>query len=391
MKKYNLILLLLLGVVTVNAQSEIEGRSTKPGRSTTFVNNSFWDNWFIGAGANANVYFGDQDADASFFNRVTVAPTIQFGKWISPYFGMRVRGSGLTNLHTFHNNATQMGRNKFVTTDLTFMWNMTDYLMNYSSTRVYNFIPFVGAGWAFGYDYNNFPEGKRDHVHSATVDVGIINRFRLSERVALDIEMSGKLLRDEFDLRTNSKHRYDMLGSVSASLVMTVGKRATFSEAVLRDQNEIDMLNNRINDQRAEIERLANRPTPEPTVVVKEVVRNNVVEKGNEPINNVVLFKIGSSKIDPYQGVNIYNVSQYLKNNPDMKVRIVGYTDKETGTPAINERLSRERAQNVADVMTGKHGISKDRITVDWKGQTAPPFDVKEWNRAVIMYLDEIE
>ena len=81
-------------------------------------------------------------------------------------------------------------------------------------------------------------------------------------------------------------------------------------------------------------------------------------------------------------------MAKYLKENSDKKVKIIGYADRETGTVAINERLSRQRAQNVADVMTGKYGISRDRVAVEWKGQTNPPFNVKEWNRAVILYVE---
>lgn len=389
MKKITFLFLFILSATLLSAQ-EREGLSTEPGRVTTFEKNGFWDNWFIGAGAGANIYFGDHDKDASFMKRITVIPTLQIGTWFNPYIGARVKMAGGLNLHTFNNDATLMGRQKYVSAEAHIMWNVTDYLMNYNSNRVYSFIPYAGFGWAYTWDFKNMPEGTYTphHVNSATVDVGIINRFRFSERVALDIEMSGKLLKDEFDLRNGGRRGYDVLGQVSASLVFTVGKKATFTEALVRDQREIDNLNNTINNQRAEIARLNNRPpvtVPEPQVVVKEVVKE--VQVSEKPVNNVVLFGLNQTKVAPNQEVNVYNVAKYLRENPDMKVRVIGYTDKETGTPAINERLSRERAQNVAALLTGKYNISKDRIQVEWEGMTNPPFDVMEWNRAVILYL----
>ena len=389
MKK--IIILSLFAFVAGTSFSQMkEGYSTNAGRNTTFVQNSFWDNWFIGAGAGANIYFGDHDADADFFNRLTVTPNFQVGKWFSPYAGARLKLSGGTNIHTFNNDASMMGRQIYISTEVNFMWNMTDYLLNYSAERVYAFIPYAGIGWNYTWDYKNMPEGfpQYDHVNSATIDAGIINRFRFSERVALDIEMSGKLLKDASDLRTGGKVGYDVLGTVSASLILNIGKNATFSEAVLRDQREIDELNNTINSQRAEINRLAQRPVvveqPEPTVVVKEVIK----EVNQEPVNNVVLFSISKTKVESHQEVNVYNVAKYLRENPDSKVRIVGYTDKATGTAAINERLSRERAQNVADLIIGKYGIDKSRVNIQWEGQTNPPFNVVEWNRAVILYIE---
>ena len=105
-------------------------------------------------------------------------------------------------------------------------------------------------------------------------------------------------------------------------------------------------------------------------------------------INNVVLFKINQTKVDPYQGVNIYNIAQYLKDNPQLKVKVVGYTDKKTGTATINEKLSAERAQNVARILIDEYNISRDRVIVEWVGDREPPFDKPEWNRAVILYVE---
>jgi outer membrane protein OmpA-like peptidoglycan-associated protein len=293
-------------------------------------------------------------------------------------------------MHTFNNDASLMTRNRYVSAELNYMWNMTDYLMSYNANRVYSFIPYIGVGWAYGWRYKNLPEytSNSNHINSATFDAGIINRFRFSERIALDIELSGKLLKDDFDQRTGGKRGYDVLGTSSASLVINIGKKAVFTEAVLRDQNEINNMNNTINMQRADIAKLSQRPVEkaEPKVVIKEVIKE--VRINEEPVNNVVLFAINQVKVAPNQEVNVYNVAKYLKENPDKKVRVIGYTDKETGTAVINEKLSRQRAQNVADIMTGKYGIDQNRVTVEWEGQTKPPFDVKEWNRAVILYIE---
>lgn len=389
MKKILLLFIITLSAVTLSAQQK-EGQSTKAGSNTTFVDNGFWDNWFIGAGASSNIYFGDKDVDATFWRRMTVTPNFQFGKWFNPYSGARIKLSGGTNIHTFNNDASLMTRNRYVSAELNYMLNVTDYLMPYNADRIYAFIPYIGVGWAYGWDYKKLPEyaSNSNHVNSVTFDAGIINRFRFSPRVALDIELSGKLLKDDFDQRTGSKRGYDLLGTVSASLIFTVGKKAVFTEAILRDQSEIDQLNNTINMQRADMARLAQRPVEqtEPTVVVKEVIRE--VQVSEEPVNNVVLFGINKVKVESHQEVNVYNVAKYLKENPDKKVRVIGYTDKETGTAVINEKLSRQRAQNVADIMTGKYGINQDRVIVEWEGQTNPPFDVMEWNRAVILYLE---
>ena len=78
-----------------------------------------------------------------------------------------------------------------------------------------------------------------------------------------------------------------------------------------------------------------------------------------------------------------------LKDNPQFKVRVIGYTDRKTGTSQINEKLSAERAQNVARILISDYNISRDRIKVEWVGDKEPPFDKPEWNRAVILYVEQ--
>ena len=393
MKKY-LFIMVLCSIIQISFAQSKEGQSSEPARKATFINNGFWDHWFIGAGAGANIYFGDRNSDADFFHRFTVAPEVQFGKWINPYLGTRIKGAGLTNLHTFNDNATIMSRNRFATVQADLMWSMTDYFMKYSSDRVYSLVPYVGFGWAFGWDYTNQPTyaGGHTRMNGMTLNAGIINNFKLSDRVTLSIEFAATAVRSEFN-QVKSSGNYDILGTASAGLIFNLGKTAAFSEAELRNPQEIDALNSRINELYAQNQELAQRPVdcpdcpdcPEPEVITEKVVEF----EDNPLINNVVLFKINQTKVDPYQGVNIYNIAQYLKDNPQFKVRVIGYTDRKTGTSQINEKLSAERAQNVARILISDYNISRDRIKVEWVGDKEPPFDKPEWNRAVILYVEQ--
>lgn len=390
MKKY-LFIMVLCSIIQISFAQSKEGQSSEPARKATFINNGFWDHWFIGAGAGANIYFGDRNSDADFFHRFTVAPEVQFGKWINPYLGTRIKGAGLTNLHTFNDNATIMSRNRFATVQADLMWSMTDYFMKYSSDRVYSLVPYVGFGWAFGWDYTNQPTyaGGHTRMNGMTLNAGIINNFKLSDRVTLSIEFAATAVRSEFN-QVKSSGNYDILGTASAGLIFNLGKTAAFSEAELRNPQEIDALNSRINELYAQNQELAQRPVDCPDCPESEVITEKVVEFEDNPlINNVVLFKINQTKVDPYQGVNIYNIAQYLKDNPQFKVRVIGYTDRKTGTSQINEKLSAERAQNVARILISDYNISRDRIKVEWVGDKEPPFDKPEWNRAVILYVEQ--
>jgi outer membrane protein OmpA-like peptidoglycan-associated protein len=380
MKKVSLLLVLVFAAITISAQES--GFSTKEGRKATFARNGFWDNWFIGLGAGANFVQGDGNKDADFLNRITVAPTIQVGKWYNPYIGGRLKFQG-GSLHNFFNDATDMVHNKYFAAEADVMWDVTNYLGRYNEKRVYSLIPYVGIGGAMGRDYKldgkTHPGGKQNSV---TLNGGIINKFRFSERVALDIDLSAMLLKEAFNHGGNKS--YDALVGASASLVFKVGKKTDFSEALLMDQGLIDDLNGQINKLRQENDRLRNQPAKE---VIKEVVKDcpkcPEANKGSF-VSNVVFFRLGSANIDKNQEVNIFNTAKYLQDNSGAKVKVVGYADKKTGTPSINEKLSEKRAKNVANELIKKYNIDSNRVTVEWKGDTVQPYAENAWNRVAI-------
>ncbi len=74
MKKVGLLLILsFMAFTTVSAQSEAY-TSVEAGRKTTFQQNGFGDNWFIGLGAKGFVYVGDNDQHADSRQTAPFAP-----------------------------------------------------------------------------------------------------------------------------------------------------------------------------------------------------------------------------------------------------------------------------------------------------------------------------
>ena len=72
-------------------------------------------------------------------------------------------------------------------------------------------IPYIGAGWAHSYT--------RPHTNSATFNAGIINRFRLSNAVDLNLELSATGLEGKFDGEHGGKRDYD--GILGATVGVT--------------------------------------------------------------------------------------------------------------------------------------------------------------------------
>ena len=63
-----------------------------------------------------------------------------------------------------------------------------------------------------------------------------------------------------------------------------------------------------------------------------------------------------------------------LKDNPEVKIKIIGHTDAD-GSNTNNLELSKKRAAAVKNAMLNKYGISSSRIVTDGKGETQPIAD----------------
>ena len=83
-----------------------------------------------------------------------------------------------------------------------------------------------------------------------------------------------------------------------------------------------------------------------------------------------VNFRLDSADILDDSGARLDAVAGVLMANPDIKIRIVGHTDR-TGTDEYNLGLSLRRAQAVRDYLVGA-GVAVTRMFVSGKGEAEP-------------------
>ncbi len=377
MKTKVLLLSLLSGFVFSVAAQEFQpqvGFSNEAGYKTNFKKNKARDNWFISIAGGASVLFGDQNGKADFKNRLNFAPQISFGKWFNPYLAFRTQVNGGI-LHGFEGDAPDfMQHNRYIATHVDLLWDVTNFWAPYKESKVFRLIPWVGFGYA--HRFKTTESYVRSKTNSPTLNAGILTAFRLCKRVDLNVELQGSLLNEQFN-RVEMKHLTDGIVQLSAGLTFKLGK-TDFEVLEPMDYALLNDLNNQINTLRAVNDELSKRPKscPECKETVNEVVNNYV--------DNVVYFRLNSSKIDKNQQISIYNTAEFMKKN-NMPIKVIGYADKKTGTASYNMGLSERRAKAVAKELIEKYGISSDQISIEWKGCDEQPYGENSWNRVVIM------
>ncbi len=88
-------------------------------------------------------------------------------------------------------------------------------------------------------------------------------------------------------------------------------------------------------------------------------------------VTHGILFDVNSDNIKPESYGTLKEIAQVLKDNPTVKVKIVGHTDSD-GTDELNLDLSKRRAASVKAAMTKDFGIDGSRMTTDGKGASEP-------------------
>lgn len=89
-----------------------------------------------------------------------------------------------------------------------------------------------------------------------------------------------------------------------------------------------------------------------------------------------ILFNINSAEIKPESYGIIKEIADVLKANPTFKILIVGHTDGD-GSDTDNLQLSRQRSEEVKQMLIKEFGIAAANITTDGKGETQPQADNK--------------
>ena len=107
------------------------------------------------------------------------------------------------------------------------------------------------------------------------------------------------------------------------------------------------------------------------------------------------LFPTDSAELLPSSKAKLDEIAGALQAQPQASdVKVLGHTDS-TGTSGVNDPLSQQRAQAVADYLESK-GVSPDRISAQGLGKTDPvshaqTAEGRALNRRVDIVIEPVE
>ena len=358
----------------------------KPAYKTSFVKDGK-AHWFLEVGDAATISLAGNNRDVNFTDRVSLLnPSLAIGRWSTPAFGMRLTLQGGKTFDYARPAglwAAATTTNGYLRHDVTygfaqydFLFDLVNYFSPYKENRFFHIIPFLGVGLGYKHEVEAINVKDKSHRFSPLADAGLQLKLRLARFV--DFNLEGKITASDLRLPSQEDHvksGTDFIAQAGASLTFHLGRKA-FEAITPNDEALIADLNGQINALRAENAELAKRPVRCPDVEIPVA--------DSKVIGNVIYFRLNSAVVDKNQMINVYNIAEYAKSNTET-ITLVGYADRQTGNPNYNMALSKRRAEAVANILVKKYGISRDRLKIDWKGDTVQPYAENVWNRIVLM------
>lgn len=98
-----------------------------------------------------------------------------------------------------------------------------------------------------------------------------------------------------------------------------------------------------------------------------------IIAESKPIILNNIFFETGSAVLKVESSEEINNLTNQLKENPSLKIKIIGHTDN-VGNERDNHQLSEERAKAVYTAIVNG-GVKKDRLAFEGKGESSPIAD----------------
>lgn len=359
----------VIGAALLGMSMTAFAQQADPTMKYSVATNSFWSNWFIQVGGDYNIWYSNQEhgrrldngGDFDFLSkqRRSFGGSVAIGKWFTPGIGLRTKLQGFNSKKI---GAVGVTSQHFWSLNEQIMFNLSNLFMGYNPERVWNISPFIGGGMARNMSINRYV---------MQLSAGINSSWRLCRNLDLYAEAGWNRMEDNFDgnemaqlsnthhgrgWEDKDNHLYAEIGLTFKLGKATWNKTPDVDAIKALSQSQIDALNSQLNDLNAENGKLRKELAEKPKTTV---LTKSLKEFVATPIS--VFFNIGKIDVALLKDlVNVRALAKYAIEN-NSHILVTGYADSSTGTPAINQRLSEQRANTIVEELV-KMGVNRSNI-----------------------------
>jgi len=368
----------------------------------------FFPGWYFGAKGGISLTAGETHAN----NLLSPRAALDFGYQFTPVFGLRLEASAWEGKGALP-RYEELYKFNFGQLNLDGTFDLCNLFGKYKYNRAVN--PYLFAGIGFNTRFNNkealavredFPEKNwlwESPVLSFTGRFGLGCDFRLSNAVALTLEVADNVLTDHFNSKVGDawtlfggtvdfdyqltalaglKFSFGAAKKRAAALAAAEAAAAEAAAAAAAKAAADKAAAEKAAAEKAAAEKAAAEKAAAERAAAEKAAAEAARAKARAAVENVY-FTINKYNINPSEVEKIDHIIAVMKQYPEAVVSITGYADKATGTAKRNLFLSEQRAAVVCQALLDA-GIAQDRITTNYYGDTKQVSEVPEENRVSI-------
>ena len=339
-----------------------------------------------------------------FKDLISPAGALSFGYQFNPTLGLRF-GVGGCQAKGNVVYPREVYSFNFLQGNVDLILNLAN-LFGYNHSRVFNPYALIGGGAAFGFNNgaNNvkgvtpsefFGYLWKDKLITPVGRYGVGFDIRLSDRVALNLEVNGTVLSDRFNSKKagNPDFQYNALAGLKFALGKATRPSAKYLAELAAAEAAAAAEKARLEAERAAKlaaeKAAAEKAAAEKALADKLAAEKAAAERLTAEMRQVnTFFTINSAVISDEEAAKLIRFIDWLKANPDVNISIAGHADKGTGNKRINQKLSEQRAAAVKAFLL-EHGILESRIvSIATNGDRIQPFAENDLNRVVISTVE---
>ena len=368
----------MLGTAGMYAQQTPSGKS-----------GDFRGHWFISVQGG----IGQTVGETSFGNMISPAAAFNFGYRFTPVWGLRAGLSGWQAKGALV-GPTEMYSYNYLQGNVDVMADICSIFSGYRKSRAVS--PYLFAGVGINGAFNNaeaqtmasrFPDDGHLWNGSKILPAGrfgVGTGIRITDAVQFNLEVNANFLGDKFNSKQGSAVDWQLgaLAGFTFNIGLKKGRKAEpvpssapVPVAVQMPEPSEPSEPSRPGAAEPSSESMDSAESGEPSSAESAPQFN--------PVQEDIYFSIGKSVIRPGEKTKLAEVVSLLESYPEAVITVTGHADRATGSAGRNLELSKERARNVAAALMDG-GVSGDRITVLYKGDTENPYSEPERNRVAI-------
>ena len=351
-----------------------------------YITNSWYDNWTISVDGGLSTSFSKFSG-----NMITPAFDISVTKWAMPAMAFRfgVQGfqgkEGLDEYYPYRmNHSVFPYSDKTLSWDYFYahadlIWSATNSFLGYDFDRFWNIAPYLHGGYQRMFDPEKY---KTNYDREAVFGAGIINTFRLTDRIGLNLDLRASNYSGRYHASSGGrvtavtamvglsinlykpgwKRAHELEIAKDAALASSAAALASLATAEGLNKDlaaENTALRNRAQELEDEMNALKAVAASSPNKETDELLRR-IGEAGL-----VIYYDLAKDNIRDCEQLHI---NQYVKAvldvDPDHVFYLTGSADKGTGSESINTRLSNGRVNNVKRYLINELKVAPEQVVI---------------------------